>query len=451
MNSPTPSPSQQAIWNLKEGYLMIKNHTLEVITMEMHDSGFKGLEVGDNYGEVEEVEIDEDDKGETEESVQAEMVEDGLENLEGCDEEVVGTEQEEDSEDKFEKAGEFEFKAGDVEQLIGANTDESVDGGSFHLDLNEEVESSYSDLSKDTADNVEAAGTDIVGGGEVEPETESFGQLLGAQTAESQDADELDKEVEASNLQQELELSVKSALEEETPQEPKGVVESLDELVGSHEKLTDSGDEIGSDHEVEIEKVGWNTSAVIGVSVASIILTPLALIFHSKKGRNTSDEESEPVPKPHKFAVKEKTAPVPPSMQRKIEFFARPTASQAIEGAPAELNSHHIHAPTVELIGEIVVGQVSSLRSCGSKYQMTESEESNATFFPKHGSVSQPVVAPTPPSALESTTNSLSYGSFTTEKKMLKKEGGRSRDAMTEVTPVRRSSRLRNRATVMSP
>ncbi|KAL0415166.1 UNVERIFIED_CONTAM: hypothetical protein Slati_3348500 [Sesamum latifolium] len=372
------------------------------------------------------------------------MVEDGLENSERRDEE-------EDSEDKVEKTGEFEFKAGNFEQLIGAKTDESVDGASFHLDLNEEVESSYSDLNEDTVDNVEPLETDIVGGGEFEPETESFGQLVGAQTAESQDAAELDKEVEVSNQQQELELSVKSVLEEETPQEPNGVVESLDELVGSHEKLTDSEDEIGYDHEVEMEKVGWNTSAVIGVSVASIILTPLALIYHSKKARNTSDEESEPVPKPHKFAVKEKTAPLPPPTQRKIEFFARPTASQAIEEAPAELNSHHIHAPTVELIGEIVVGQASSLRSCGSKYQMTESEESNATFFPKHGSLSQPVMAPTPPSALESTTNSLSYGSFTTEKKMLKKEGGRSRDAMTEVTPVRRSSRLHNRATVMSP
>ncbi|KAL0354617.1 UNVERIFIED_CONTAM: hypothetical protein Sradi_3908600 [Sesamum radiatum] len=415
----------------------------------MHDSGLLGVEDGDNYGEVvDDVEIDGDDNRDTEESVEADMVEDGLENLEGRGVEVLGNENE-DSDDKVEKAGEFEFKAGDFEQLIGAKTDESVDGVSFHLDLNEEVESSNSDLNEDTVDNVEAAETDIVGGGDVEPEAESFGQLVGAQSAESQDADELDKELEVSNQQQELELPVKSVLEEETNLLWNGVVESLDELVGSHEKLTDSGDEIGYDHEVEMEKVGWNTSAVIGVSVASIILAPLALIYHSKKARNTSDEESEPVRKPHKFAAKEKTAPLPPPTQRKIEFFARRTASQAIEEAPTELNPHDIRAPTVELIGEIVVGQVSSLRSCGSKYQMTESEESNATFFPKHGSLSQP--APTPPSALESTTNSLSYGSFTTEKKMLKKEGGRSRDAMTEVTPVRRSSRLRNRATVMSP
>ncbi|KAK4417361.1 hypothetical protein Salat_2561700 [Sesamum alatum] len=159
-------------------------------------------------------------------------------------------------------------------------------------------------------------------------------------------------------------------------------MESIDELVGSHEKLIDSGNEIGYDHEVEMEKVGW---VVIGVSVASIALTPRALIYHSKKARNTSDEESEPVPKPHKFAAKEETTPVPPSMHRKIEFFARRTSSQAIEEAPAVLNCHHICAPTVELIREIVVGQA----------------ESNATFFPKHDSLSQPAAAPTPPFALD--------------------------------------------------
>ncbi|KAK4427280.1 hypothetical protein Salat_1496900 [Sesamum alatum] len=438
MNSPTPSPTQQAIWNMKEGYLMIKKQTLEVITMKMHDSGFLGVEVGDDYGEVEEVEIDVDDNGGTEESVDAEMVEDDLENSEGRDEEVAGNENV-DSEDKVDKTGDFEFKPENLEQLTGEKTDESVHGGRFLLDSSEGVESSCSDLHEVNVDGVEAAETDIVvGGGDVEPKTDGFGQLVGAQTAESQDADELHKEVEASNQLQELELAVKSTPEEETQQEPKGVdgMESVDELVGSHEKLTDSGNEIGYDHEVEMERVGWNTSAVIGVSVASMILTPLALIYHSKKARNTSDEESEPVPKPHEFAAKEKTAPLPPPVQRKIEFFARHTASQAIEEAPAVLNSHHICAPTVELIGEIVVGQA----------------ESNATFSPKHGLLSQPAAGPTPPSALEySTTNSHSYGSFATEKKMLKKEGGRSRDAMIEVTPVRRSSRLRNRTTVMSP
>ncbi|KAK4433253.1 hypothetical protein Salat_1087600 [Sesamum alatum] len=160
-------------------------------------------------------------------------------------------------------------------------------------------------------------------------------------------------------------------------------MESLDELVGSHEKLTDSDNEIGYDHEVEMEKVGW---VVIGVSVALIILTLVALIYHSKKARNTSDEESEPVPKPHKFAAKEETTQVPPSMHKKIEFFARHTTSQAIKEAPAVLNSHHICVPTVELIREIALGQA----------------ESNATFFPKHGSLSQPTAAPTPPSALDS-------------------------------------------------
>ncbi|KAI3455498.1 hypothetical protein Pfo_012161 [Paulownia fortunei] len=462
MNSPTPSPTQQAIWNLKDGCLMIKKQTLEVISMKMHDAGFLKVEVGDNYGEVEEVEIDEDNNGETEESIEAEIVEDDIENLERRDKELVGNENE-DTEDKTDKAaenegvraGEFEIKAENFEQLIAAKTD-GVNAGSFCLE--KEVDSLYPGLNDDNVDKIEAAETEIVGGSEFESETESFGQLIGAKADESEDAGGygLEMEVEGSNQLQELELSVKSISEEETSKESKGVddTKSLEELVGSQEKLIDSGhevNEIGYDNEVETEKVGWNTSALIGVSVVSIILTSLAIIYHSKKAKSTSAEESEPVLKPHKLAVEEKVTPVLPSMERKIEFFARPSLSHSMEEAPGELN-HHIRAPTVELIGEIVVGQVSSLNSCGGKYQ-TESEESNTTFFPKqHGTPPQPVSAPTQPSAVEySSISSPSYGSFTTERKILKKEGGQSGEAMIEVTPVRRSSRLRNRVAVMSP
>lgn len=58
----------------------------------------------------------------------------------------------------------------------------------------------------------------------------------------------------------------------------------------------------------------------------------------------------------------------------------------------------HISAPQIELLGEMMVGEVSSssLRSCVRKNSMLEAEGSN--------------------------TNSPSYGSFTAEKKILKKK-----------------------------
>lgn len=401
MNSPTSSPTQQAIWNLKDGCLMIKKQTLEFISMKMHDAGFFEVEVGDNNSEVDEVEFEEDYYGEIEESVEAEIVEDDVENLDRHEKELVRNENE-DSKYKIDKAAEFEavkavgleFKADNFEQLIAARTDEPIDAGSFCLE--KEVESSYRGLNDNIVNSIEAAETEIIGGGDVEYETQSSGQLLGANTDESEDADGyvLEMEIEGSNQLQELEHSVKS-ISEETPKESKGVddTESLEELIGSHDKLIDSVrevNEIGYHNEVEMEKVGWDTSAVIAISAVSIALTSLAIIHHSKKARSKPAEDSAPVLKPHKLAAEEK---VLPSIERKIEFFARPSlSSRSMEEAHRELNQY-IRAPTVELIGEIVVGQVNSHSSC-TKYKMTKSEESNTT----------------------------SYGSFTTERKILKKE-----------------------------
>ncbi|KAG8380032.1 hypothetical protein BUALT_Bualt07G0151300 [Buddleja alternifolia] len=440
MNSPITSPTQQAISNLKDSYLMIKKQTIEGFTMKIREAGFFKMGEEDNYGEVEEIEIDEEDEtGETEENIEEDIVEDeaNLEehdeelggneiervrdgeienieeeivedeaNLEGRDEELGGNENENDAEIEGVRDSEIESKLEKVEQLLGEKTDES---GTFCLE--KENEASYDDLNEDNIHKIEA---EIAGGGEVEYETEQ--------------------------------------LDEKTDQS--------EEIIGSHEKSTDSGhEEIGNDAKGEIEKMGWNnnTSAIIGVSIVSTVLTSLAFIYRSKKTIRTIDKESRPVLKPHKFSVEEQVTPVLP--KKKIEFSARPEELNRHIGAlpekkiefsarPKEFN-HHTGAPTVELIGEFVVGQMSSLRIGERKHEMNGSEERNASSFLKQA---QPASTPAKLSEHEySTTNSPSYGSFTTtEKKISKKEGGRSGEPVID-TPVRRSTRIRNRAAVTSP
>ncbi|KAK4349900.1 hypothetical protein RND71_029213 [Anisodus tanguticus] len=107
----------------------------------------------------------------------------------------------------------------------------------------------------------------------------------------------------------------------------------------------------------------------------------------------------------------------------------------------------HISAPKIELLGEMMVGEVSSssLRICVKKNSFIEAEGSNTNL-------SKGVLPPAQPSVVD-LTDSPSYGSFTAEKKFLKKKVERDGEEVKKVvltTPVRRSSRIRDRVG-MSP
>ncbi|KAH6800477.1 hypothetical protein C2S52_000941 [Perilla frutescens var. hirtella] len=457
MNSPTNAPIQQTIWNIKDSGLVIKNGTPEFVNTRLHNVGIFEVEVGGNYRGIEEVQIYKENYGKIDESFEAEMTE----YLEWHEKEMVGYENE-DSEDIVDEAAEYEgvgaaqfdFEVDKLQQLIDATAAENIDDGSMLLD--QEVESSCTGLDGDNVNDDEAAETEIIGSGEVDSEPQSSGQMIGAKTVECEDASESDLEMEiySNSIQlQGPELSLISISEEITT-EPEGADDtgSIEELVASYGELSDTMDEVG-EAEVGMEKSEWNTSTIVGIS-AVFILTSLAIIHHSKKSRrSTSSEESEPAAQKQKFAVEENVNTVlpVPSVERKVEFLARaPLSSHSMREAPREL-ANHIHAPTVELIGEIVVGQP---RRSSQKYQMTISDNDYcATLSQKHDSLPQLVSALSQPSAIEphATTSFTSYGSSTTERKISKKEGGQSREAMIGNTPVRRSSRLRNRSSVMSP
>ncbi|KAG6395767.1 hypothetical protein SASPL_141891 [Salvia splendens] len=129
-----------------------------------------------------------------------------------------------------------------------------------------------------------------------------------------------------------------------------------------------------------------------------------------------------------------------PSIDRKVEFLPRASLpSHSMREAPREL-SRHIHAPTVELIGEIVVGQPRNSETVETmllhclgrvahtlKWLLRRLSHLQSSFI--HLSVPLQVEA-------------------LLLKERPQRKRGQIREAMIVPTPVRRSSRLRNRPAV---
>ncbi|XP_042020049.1 uncharacterized protein LOC121767788 [Salvia splendens] len=427
MNSPTDSTTLSGV--------VIKNETVEFVSKDLSGNSF--FEVGDGGGSsVEEARVEVGSYRESDERTEAQIVEylewnnrieevedeeanygdnENDENVEAeiteyseWDEKEMFENENVDGEDaQFEgvRDARFEFRVGESEHLLDVKNDENVDGGIL-LDM--EVVSSYAGLDEDS----------------LSKETEN---LVSPETAESEDDS----------------FNPLEPIFEETPVESKDTDETgsvQEELSGSMDEADDIGDD--DDAEVGMEKSQWST-IIAGVSALLVVVsTSLAIVYHSRQQskRGTSSKEA---PKQN-LAVEGNANPVLlPSIDRKVEFLPRASLPfHSMREAPRELSSH-IHAPTVELIGEIVVGQP----------RYSENNRDNAaTLSWTRGSRPQVVPAPSQPSSVElhPSVSSTSSGSFTTERKTSKKERGQIKEAMVVPTRVRRSSRLRNRPAVMS-
>ncbi|XP_022889571.1 uncharacterized protein LOC111405086 isoform X1 [Olea europaea var. sylvestris] len=292
-------------------------------------------------------------------------------------------------------------------------------------------------------------------GGEVE-------YIADAKITPSDDAggNELVKEVEGSDqLKKPMTFQ-----EEQTPQNTEGVKQPNMELIESHELPVNLVDEVDEEFydDSETKKVGSNILVVTGVFTFSIMLASLSFFCRSKKGKTTSMlnpltsiVEDEVARGPPVLEVEEEliektmTLEVPAEeeehIRKEIIYSIRPLSlSSSIAEATKEIGSY-IHAPTIELLGEFVIKEVGSSHG---KIPATEYEESNAS---QKGLKSCPDYVPSQPFSYVSTKDSQAYGSFTDERKILKKEGGKDGESKIELTtPVRRSSRLRNRS-VVSP
>ncbi|GMQ08478.1 hypothetical protein CsSME_00052190 [Camellia sinensis var. sinensis] len=378
MNSPTPSPTQQAISGLKNRYDKIHNHTFELATVKLFEGkgtkmadGFeKGLlESTDELGEVVEMQIE-----------QSKAV--CAHELDEAEEEVPETANGE--EDVYDE--ELEKKEGD-----------------------ETAESDYYVDDHNTETTME--GSDQLNGTETEEIAEKF----------------------ESSSNSENEADGCSSIKDE-PIEDEAKIEAI------------QGISIDGESKMEHSKTELIQVTVIGIVLFFMIIATSVLGFHfrhKKTYANQSVSIEKQLPK-SVLAEKTKTGPVeepvlPPNMEEhveKVESFAN--ASHLIHSIEeSSKDFYQIRAPTVELLGELVVGE--SNNSASQENEMMRS---------KARTVSSQAQA----SASEfSSTNSPSYGSFTAEKKILRRrEDGEVKTVVVTKTPVRRSSRIHNRA-VMSP
>lgn len=182
--------------------------------------------------------------------------------------------------------------------------------------------------------------------------------------------------------------------------------------------------------------------AVLGLSVSSAMITCLVLSFQHKKKKDDSEVPAisvsvepllqDPVAKAEKVITRESpvikaTCDANGSNNkpiRNVDAFKTLLSSSHSKDKAEKM--YHNEAPTVQFLGEFVVGEISnSLKNkSGMKNWTIEVEDSN---FP--GSVEEKPVSKNMNSGSEqalsefsATTSSPSYGSFTTKKKIVKKE-----------------------------
>ncbi|MCD9640264.1 hypothetical protein HAX54_025465 [Datura stramonium] len=262
---------------------------------------------------------------------------------------------------------------------------------------------------------------------------------------------------------------------ENISQEQAGEVEVLETVSEGAEEIETEFEISNLDTEIEsenaeVKEIGpSNPVLIIGVSAASVLLVASFVIVYVSRKPKASIEtpqagipnnpviasvEGELLERKTETSVKVSSLQEPlndPSENRRNSHLERTPAIGSITqfsslcGPTKEASKEisHISAPKIELLGEIMVGEVSSsLRSCVRKNSMTEAEGSNTNL-------SKGVLPPAQPSVVDSP----SYGSFTAEKKILKKKVEKDGEEVKKVvlaTPVRRSSRIRDRVG-MSP
>ncbi|PRQ51120.1 hypothetical protein RchiOBHm_Chr2g0140811 [Rosa chinensis] len=236
----------------------------------------------------------------------------------------------------------------------------------------------------------------------------------------------------------------------------------------------------------------------VGVTIFSVVAVSLALAFHLRRKKAISKDSSviantgsmknliiEQKKMIGKSAISEKYNSAVSNRegdnsidQDVYSSFRRMSLSSNSNNSFDEgSEAYHSKAPRIELLGEFVVGEVSSsLRSGGLKNKMREGEESNyaVSSEKKSRSKAHSVSIQQQPSVSEfSYMGSLSHGSYTSEKKIKPtesefssmdtshgsytsekivkmKEGGKNGEVKVIATPLRRSSRIRSK-TVMSP
>lgn len=434
MNSPEPSPSLQSFEGPKYGYCEIQNRTLEAFMAKKVESGSN---IWDERDELQMALDQVSQKTDDEWIKEEEMVQD------------------------VKMGGESEAVEVDEDGMKGV-----VDELGEVLDLQvEDIEANCnhqrmftSEISDQIDENSELqyAGT-----------IEKFEAFQDYQAPSMSDGvDLLIMESDISNvLEEENDVWVKEA--EEVNNEKAGEEEMVERRMEEMENGDTEIEILNFEVEEELEglKKQLETDSllklVIGVSVFSMIVAFLVLVFHFKR-KKALRKDSSLIAKPCSEALiveKEKNdsslIPIEKSKTtRKDSFIVKPcTESVMGDKCSSELpNREEVHtervdsfrghpsfhpmeevskrdyesrAPSVELLGEFEVGEVSSsLRSGGVKNRRMEIEESSkysVSTEKKSGSKAHPIPVQSQSTFSEfSTGESPSYGRFTAERKIVK-------------------------------
>ncbi|KAL6285582.1 hypothetical protein ACE6H2_009972 [Prunus campanulata] len=476
-----------------DGYCSIQNRTLEAALLKKLESGgmlwdekeetHLGLvEMGVEEGKVVEFESGSEVRGQGEEETQMDSMEEVLELKDEEIEAMEVTEQEENG--VIDKLAEKQVE--DIDETFDqmAENSDQMPSEVDHLNL-------VSDVPNDLEEEGEVAvgRTDGMVENKMKGGLEEYFTNMIAEPAmsETMDKDNLVSDV-SNDLEEEGEVAVEQIDGMVENKMEGGLEEYFTNMIAepAMSETMDNDDDAGFDEILKLEAEGnWREelinhmksktfyTAFVGVSIFSVIVASLVLAFRFKQRNGTKkgssviedpcaerliieqkkiNEKVSSLPlKPYSEPViAEKYTPVLPnrvedsSIEHVYSSFRRMSLSSNHSTEAASEENYHSQAPTVELLGEFVVGEVSR--------KITEIEESNYSVSSKKklGSKVQSVSFQGHPIASEfSSMDSPSYGSYITPQKIMKKKEGGGKDEEV-ATPLRRSSRIRNR-TVMSP
>ncbi|XP_038713060.1 uncharacterized protein LOC120006995 [Tripterygium wilfordii] len=493
MNSPTPSPATQAIqdWQYRmhdlvygmvasyegksgvfysQNDLIGLNHTIighDTLAEELVEDIIRGLGDSDEWSQVEEVQTG---KFEVMEVVKDELVEEqaGVVCEDACD---LKMDTVEISNVKNEN---IEIKGGQIEENIGVVEvyDHQFEGSdsSVHqqIDVKDENIVVLAELVEEQAgvENIEVVLAELVEG---DVRVREDASDLKMNTGEISYKKIENVELESGLVEENFGLVEVYGYQVEVPdfsnvtgrKEDGFLMDPLKEV--EHEELNQEAIEVqnieilsheveGSLEEEEEEAVEYMVTesisrGVICVALFSVVSASLTLSFCFKKARKVRQSS------PSVFVPS-----VGPVIEEKccldsVDSYENRLHSVDFRKIVSE-NSYQTRAPSIELLSEFEVGSISSsLRSGGMKSRMFDSEVSSHYFSQEKelGSTSDSVPIPVQPEL--SSMSSPSFGSYTAEKKIIKKqklEGGDYEHKIVMTTPVRRSTRIRNRA-VTSP
>ncbi|KAI5336953.1 hypothetical protein L3X38_016222 [Prunus dulcis] len=448
------------------------------------------VEIGVEEGKLVEFESGSEIMGQGEKETQMDSLE---EVLELKDEEIEAMEVTEPEENGvIDELGEKQVE--DIDETFDrmAENSDQIPGEVDHLNLVSDVSNDLEEEGKVAVEQIDGMMENKMEGG-----LEEYFTNMIAEPAMSETMDNGNLVSDVSNdLEEEGEVAVEQIDGMVENKMEGGLEEYFTNMIAEHamSETMDNDDDAGFDEILKLEAEGnWREelithmklktfyTALVGVSIFSVIVASLVLAFRFKQRNGTKkgsfeienpcakrliieqkkiNEKVSSLPlKPYSEPViAEKYKPVLPnrvedsSIEHVYSSFRRMSLSSKHSTEAASEENYHSQAPAVELLGEFVVGEVSSsLRTCSMKNKITESEEINYSVSSKKklGSKVQSVSFQVHPTASEfSSMDCPSYGSYITPQKIMKKkEGGKDEEV---TTPLRRSSRIRNR-TVASP